>query len=184
MSELKKRLYNNLGLTLIEILAVIVILGIISCIAVPAIGNIIENAKKDAHIANAYQVISAVRNALHDDIIKDSQAFNVIPIGYLYENGYLEKGGNPDSGKDYIEKIDGKTDIIGFDTFDDLVAWWFTGKNTNSSYAITAKNHVVYIKLINEKRGVQTKAGFPKLLYDINTGETYEITRDDINNTP
>nr|AAB31769.1 lipase, triacylglycerol lipase {N-terminal} {EC 3.1.1.3} [Bacillus thermocatenulatus, DSM 730, Peptide Partial, 45 aa] [Geobacillus thermocatenulatus] len=38
--------------TLIELLAVIVILGIIAAIAIPAIGAIMDNSKKDAHIAN------------------------------------------------------------------------------------------------------------------------------------
>lgn len=183
MSKLKKYLYNIHGLTLIELLAVIVILGIVSIIAVPAIGNVIENSKKDAHIANAHQVISAARLALQDDNMMDTDTFNVIPLGYFYENGYLERSGSPDGGKDYIEKINGKTDIIGFGTVDDLSLWWFNGKDFNSSYVITAKNHVVYIKLINEERGVQTKYGFPKILCNINNGETYEITRDDINET-
>lgn len=47
------------GLTLVELLAVVVILGIVGLIAFIAIGNVIENSKKDAHIANAQQVISA-----------------------------------------------------------------------------------------------------------------------------
>ena len=51
------------GLTLVELLAVIVILAIIGGIAFVAIGNITENTKKDAHIANAQQIISAVKLA-------------------------------------------------------------------------------------------------------------------------
>lgn len=50
------------GLTLVELLAVVVILGIVGLIAFIAIGNVIENSKKDAHIANAQQVISAAGN--------------------------------------------------------------------------------------------------------------------------
>lgn len=51
------------GLTLVELLAVIVILAIVGAIAFVAIGNVIENSKKDAHIANAQQIISAVKLA-------------------------------------------------------------------------------------------------------------------------
>ena len=39
---LQKRLNNEKGLTLVELLAVIVILGIIAAIAVPSIGGIIR----------------------------------------------------------------------------------------------------------------------------------------------
>jgi type IV pilus assembly protein PilA len=56
---LKKRLKNQRGLTLVELLAVIVILGIISAIAVPSIGNIIQKSKVDAVRADATLVLNA-----------------------------------------------------------------------------------------------------------------------------
>ncbi|MDV2885810.1 type II secretion system protein [Alkalihalophilus pseudofirmus] len=61
MKKWLKQTKNEKGLTLVELLAVVVILGIIAAIAVPSIGGIIENSKKDAAISNAQQVISAAR---------------------------------------------------------------------------------------------------------------------------
>lgn len=61
MKKMMERFKNERGLTLVELLAVVVILAIIGTIAFVLIGNIIENSKKDAHIANAQQLISAAK---------------------------------------------------------------------------------------------------------------------------
>ena len=49
------------GLTLIELLAVVVILAIVAAIAFVLIGNVIENSKKDAVVSDALQMISAAK---------------------------------------------------------------------------------------------------------------------------
>ncbi len=56
---LQKKLKNEKGLTLVELLAVIVILGIIAAIAVPSIGNIIQNSREKAVLADATNAIEA-----------------------------------------------------------------------------------------------------------------------------
>lgn len=57
-----RKLQNERGLTLVELLAVIVILSIVGTIAFIYVGGIIENIRKDAHIANAQQVIKCSKN--------------------------------------------------------------------------------------------------------------------------
>lgn len=59
---IKQRIKNEKGLTLIELLAVIVILGIIAAIAIPSIGSIIQKSKEDAVKADAITVINAAKN--------------------------------------------------------------------------------------------------------------------------
>ena len=54
---LQKRLKNEKGLTLVELLAVIVILGIIAAIAVPSIGGIIQDSRVKAVKADAQNVL-------------------------------------------------------------------------------------------------------------------------------
>ena len=50
---------KNKGFTLVELLAVIVILAIIALIAVPVIMNIIDRARKSAFKDTAYGIINA-----------------------------------------------------------------------------------------------------------------------------
>jgi type IV pilus assembly protein PilA len=58
---LKRFIKNERGLTLIELLAVIVILGIIAAIAIPSIGGLINKTKQDAQVSEAVQIINAAR---------------------------------------------------------------------------------------------------------------------------
>uniref|UniRef100_C5D5I5 Prepilin-type N-terminal cleavage/methylation domain-containing protein n=1 Tax=Geobacillus sp. (strain WCH70) TaxID=471223 RepID=C5D5I5_GEOSW len=86
---IKRLVKNERGLTLIELLAVIVILGIIAAIAIPAIGAIIDNSKKDAHIANAQQLANAARLAISSGGFDENK--NTFTMKELYDAGYLEK---------------------------------------------------------------------------------------------
>lgn len=61
LKNLRKRLKDQKGLTLIELLAVIVILGIIAAIAVPSIGGLINKTKEDAKVAEAVQIVNAAK---------------------------------------------------------------------------------------------------------------------------
>lgn len=91
---LKRFIRNEKGLTLIELLAVIVILGIIAAIAIPSIGGLIENSRKDAHIANAQQMVNAARLAYTADSTKTEYT-----LKYLEEKKYLEPVKKPGGGE-------------------------------------------------------------------------------------
>lgn len=66
MKKFNKILKNQKGLTLIELLAVIVILAIVAAIAVPAIGNIINNSKDKAILADASNILAGAKIAMTD----------------------------------------------------------------------------------------------------------------------
>jgi len=80
-----KRFKNERGITLVELLAVVVILAILGTIAFVLIGNVIENSKKDAHIANAQQLISAAK--LYE---ADGGELGSISAEQLESQGFLE----------------------------------------------------------------------------------------------
>jgi type IV pilus assembly protein PilA len=101
LQKMKKRLKNQRGMTLVELLAVIVILGIISAIAIPSIGGLINNTKKDAHIANAQQIANAAKLKINSDgTTIDTTGKNIL-LSTLISEGYLDNIKDPSSDNDY-----------------------------------------------------------------------------------
>lgn len=126
---LKKRLNNEKGLTLVELLAVIVILGIIAAIAIPSIGNIIQNTREKAVVADAQNALAAANLYFTENntettvfIKKEATKKNLEDSGLLKDAGSL---------------IDGTVDIAA----DGKVTISTTGKAGKETVRITAKTN-------------------------------------------
>jgi type IV pilus assembly protein PilA len=149
---LKRFLKNERGLTLIELLAVIVILGIIAAIAIPSIGGLIDNSKKDAHVANAQQMINAAKIAVTSDkdLIPDNGKYTVVPLQYLEDKGYLETVKDPDGNSTYTKGTAAVTANATDDPKADYSYVLIQNENTKLKY---------FVKLINSSRGVKGDQG-------------------------
>ena len=82
---------NKKGFTLVELLAVIVILAIIALIATPIILNVIDDAKTKAAKNSAYGYIDALEKANAQDMLS-SESINVLSGAYTISNGTLTYG--------------------------------------------------------------------------------------------
>lgn len=72
----KNRLKDQKGLTLIELLAVLVILGIVAAIAVPSILNIMDNSKEKAIKADAKLILNSAKLYVADNGIPDDKTIS------------------------------------------------------------------------------------------------------------
>ena len=108
---------KNKGFTLVELLAVIVILALIALIATPIILNVINDAKKQAAKDSAYGYMDAVEkyivsSELEDKSIKDG-TYRVEDLNKKIS----VKGSTPDNGIIKIENKEVKKYDIGIDGY-------------------------------------------------------------------
>jgi len=123
----RRLISSEQGLTLIELLAVIVILGIMAAIAVPAVGGLIEKSRTQSFVSNSYAVKDAATYYLKDRVANDDDVGGQITYELLVEEGFLDEIKDPDTGK-----------------------LWTVA--TNASYVTVVKERVESICLYGEKR--------------------------------
>ncbi len=164
LKRIKNLVKNEKGLTLIELLAVVVILGIIAAIAVPSIGGLIDNSKKDAHVANAQQMVSSAKLAVTTNANLQKDGVFFLPLGYLEKEKFIDTMKDPDGDTDSY--IRGEETIINT-----------TLPDTNTSFVKVENGVVKSVKLVNDSdnRGVQETNG--------NSVDVNLLERGKVNNT-
>mgnify|MGYP001400304099 CR=1 FL=1 len=135
---LKRWMKNQKGFTLVELLAVIVILGIIAAIAIPAIGHIINKTDDKAKVSEAVQIIDAAKLYVASEGIDSDTDLDYTKLGDYLDNvddtGYKVhvtfKNGHADysiSGHDAVGIVNKGDPVSEKDLLD------YLGKNAKSS---------------------------------------------------
>jgi len=150
--------------TLIELLAVIIILAVIALITTPIVLNVVDNARKSAFESSTYGIINAVRLKSMENITNNEP----LTSEYEFPNIEIEVGGEQPKGG--IVKVDneGKVAVAVHN------GEWCATK-TYSEGTLTLKDYVEGECIIQETIFDKTKA----LVYDFNNkcktdGTTYQ----------
>jgi len=112
---------NNKGFTLVELLAVIVILGVISTVAIPSVNNYINGSKDDSFVYEAKNYVKAVQTGIVSGEYDAPRNANDVTIVSL----------------NYIETLEGETSPYGEKWVDNkcYVAVVNEGEPTSPKYA-------------------------------------------------
>lgn len=111
---------NKKGFTLVELIAVITILGVICMIAIPSYNNYIKKAKDKKCEADELAIIDATKTFINDCISKNKCATDKNISYYVVENNNLKVSdliGSSYLNYDYVEykdkliKIEKNSDI-------------------------------------------------------------------------
>ena len=153
--KLKK---DQKGLTLVELLAVVVILAIVAAIAFVVIGNVIENSRKDAEVGNAQQMINAAK--LYESSGGEISADGV-SSATLQEQGALSKLTDPWTKERHPNNGLVKVAVSNITDSNNAV----TGKEKVYSVELAAANNKCTIEATEEqlnKRGRDVCSTTPK----------------------
>ena len=120
---------NNKGFTLVELLAVIIVLAIIMVIAIPTVTNVMGNARRNAMVLEAEKMLTNVQTRYMADVVLANQTTDSKCVYYQIDKDF---GGSTGTYKGTVWAIFGNTNeviygisiqdtnyqIIGFTTTD------------------------------------------------------------------
>jgi type IV pilus assembly protein PilA len=104
---------NDRGMTLIELLAVLVILGIISAIAITVMTKVIENTRDRAFVANALIMKEAATYYIRQEIAAGHSPKEKITYKELAERQFIDSFKDPDTGNELQPSEESYVEITG-----------------------------------------------------------------------
>jgi prepilin-type N-terminal cleavage/methylation domain-containing protein len=118
----KTSYFNEKGYSLVEVLAVIVILGFTASIGLLSISNVIAKSKDKTFVNNALSIIHAADLYLNDEKVAERNTLTKITYRDLYNLNYINEFHDPYTGKilspsatTYVEVTTGKITKVCLD---------------------------------------------------------------------
>ena len=126
---------NNKGFTLMEILAVIVILGIIMVIAIPAISQNILDSRKSSYVTSVRKFIDAAREEVSTFNYK---ANNVNTAYYIPTKCLQTENGDSSPFGDFLESY-----VVVVYNSNGIYDYYYTGRDeTNHGFELTKSDEI------------------------------------------
>lgn len=122
---------NNLGFTMIELLAAIVLLGILMSIAIPVVISVVQDQRNDTYVEDAIRLATNMEYKMNSDNMMPVPAYGsciAMNLAYLDNNTFNDA------------PYDGEYDRLGS---------FVVAKRVNNAYY----EYIYYVRLIEEMKG-------------------------------
>lgn len=137
------KLKNNSGFTLVELLAVIVILAVIILIASSNVGGIMTDARKNALAIEGNRLIDAAKNAYQMDVLNGNvtTGSKCYKLQELYDEGLFSKGSKDKYTGSVLVSPDANGKIITYTFWISNGSYRVVGETgTTGKTAVSAEN--------------------------------------------
>lgn len=161
---------KNKGFTLVELLAVIVILGILAVVAVPNVNSLMNKSKNNMFCKKVESIESAAKYYAQDNLSNlatedENVIANKIPIRLLVEKGYLKK--DDDNCTIGVNCVTDPRDKSSLD---------------NNYIDIYSENNRFYGRYLYNSDDANNKVCGEKINYNVNQYGTYSSTENPLAN--
>ncbi len=166
--------------TLIELLAVIIILGVLMVIAIPAVTSYIQNSRKSSYVATAHNVVAGARTKVNDGTLSMHDKDTTYYLPYLLFKGEKEwKSPYGDFEEAYVVvTFNGN----GYDYY------WTSRDTTNTGIYLTYNDLLDNDKIASDMTALNTNIGVGNrtkiVVYDENGSEEESKPADTSKNIP
>ena len=142
---------KNKGFTLIEILAVVIILGVIAMITIPSVSKYINDSRKEAYIATARKYLEGSLFAIKKNKFDMSDKTSTYYISYRCIS--LEKGGNSPYGEWEDAYV-----VMGYnDECNDYEVYWTSLDSKGHGVELTLFNRLSVNSIVTSLKKVEVK---------------------------
>lgn len=146
-----KRL-NKKGFTLIEILAVVIILGVLLIIAVPTIGKYVEESRKNTYVTLARNLVDSVAtsiSAMTLPIIPESEEAVIVPFSEINMEKEISKTKSP-----YAKYVNDKSYVLVVCQEDKYVYYVAAIDEKGNGFSLTNIEQLTKDKVVDNNIGI------------------------------